>query len=151
MIEINILSLFSKKRCKNILNLQKIEMLFKKVRYNTYEQNEYLEKMIAIEVGPVIINSAGKTYGFGSRPGTPSFNIVKDTLEEYLGKNITVNYNYAEFTFVIESDVEDEGCDTSGDFKEVIESICEFMPDTYCGGLYKRYQLQFNIFNVVEN
>ena len=107
--------------------------------------------MIAIEVGPVIINSAGKIYGFGSGPGTPSFNIVKDTLEKYLGKNITVNYNYNEFTFVIESDVEDEGCDTSGDFKEVIESICEFIPDTYCGGRYNEYQLQFHILNVVEN
>ena len=124
-------------------------MLFKKVRYKQNETN--LEKMIAIEVGPVMINRAGKTYGFGSGPGTLSFNIVKDILEEYLGKNITVNYNYNEFTFVIESDVEDEGCDTSGDFKEVIESICEFMPDTYCGGRYNEYQLQFHILNVVEN
>lgn len=103
--------------------------------------------MVVIEVGPVMINRSGSTYGFCSAPGTPSFNLVKNILQKYLGKNINVNYNYNEFTFVIENDEEDEGCetDTLDNFIKIIKSICEFIPDTYCDGRYTEYQLQFHI------
>ena len=110
--------------------------------------------MVIIEVEPRIVNAAGIIDSFGDETGTPQFYTIRDILMEHLGKNIYVSWNYGVFTFNIESDELDEGCDTSADsadFVKVIESICDFIPDDHYGGIYKGYQLQFEIVSVVEN
>lgn len=108
--------------------------------------------MVVIEVEPRIVNdNTGTADIFGDETGTPQFYIIRDILQEYLGKDIYVSWNYDVFTFNIESYDTDEGCDTSGDFVEVIETICELFPETYDDGRYKGYQLQFEIISVVEN
>lgn len=56
--------------------------------------------------------------------GTLIYYAVTDTLEAYLGKNVLISTNPTNSTFIIDTnDEDDEGCDRSYDYIEIIESI----------------------------
>ena len=76
--------------------------------------------------------------------GTQDYYAVTDTLQAYLGKNVLISTNPTNSTFIIDTnDEDDEGCDRSYDYIEIIESIYD--------GAYSydhRITLWFEILNV---
>jgi len=78
--------------------------------------------MAAIEVMVTSTHVDGQVITYwGDEVGTYEFYTVMDTIEAYLGKNIWITYN--DGTFLIED--EDEGCDNSYDYMEILENIYE--------------------------
>ena len=79
--------------------------------------------MTVIEVMVIMTDADGKEHTYwGGDTGTPEFYTVKHTLEAYLG-DIWIDHHPTNDTFVIENN--DEGCDNSYDYIEIIESIYE--------------------------
>jgi len=78
--------------------------------------------MTLIEVMVIMIDSNRKEHTYwGGDTGTPEFYIVTDTLEAYLGNCVSVYHHPTNDTFIVENN--DEGCDNSYDYIEIIESI----------------------------
>ena len=100
-----------------------------------------------ITVIPIIVKVDRKEDYFGDETGTPDFYMVSDTLKKYLGEeSIFVSWDYNDFAFIIEDRIDDEGCDTSHDFRRIIENIYESFGDW---DYYKDNYLKFRI--VEEN
>ena len=76
--------------------------------------------------------------------GTKDYYSVTDTLEAYLGENVLISTNPTNSTFIIDTnDEDDEGCDSSYDYIEIVDSIYD--------GAYSydhRITLWFEILNV---
>jgi hypothetical protein len=80
--------------------------------------------MTIIEIMVIMIDADGKEHTYwGGETGTPEFYTVKDTLKAYLGDSIWIDHHLINDTFVIENN--DEGCDNTYDYIEIIESIYE--------------------------
>jgi hypothetical protein len=78
--------------------------------------------MTVIEIMVIMYDADGKEHTYwGGETGTAEFYIVTNTLEAYLGDKIKIYNHDNNDTFVIEND--DEGCDNSYDYIEIIESI----------------------------
>jgi hypothetical protein len=78
--------------------------------------------MTLIEVMVIMTDDKGKEHTYwGGETGTPEFYTVTDTLEAYLGNNLFIYHHHTNDTFIIENN--DEGCDISYDYIEIIESI----------------------------
>jgi hypothetical protein len=95
-----------------------------------------------IEVIAIRTESDGREYRYwGGETGTPEFYTVKDTLQAYLGKDVFIDYDDVNDTFVIEDT--DEGYDNSNDYIEIIESIYD---NAYV--YEQRAHISFEIINV---
>ena len=98
--------------------------------------------MTTIELMVIMTDANGKEHTYwGGETGTPEFYTVYDTLQAYLGENVLIYHHHTNDTFVIEND--DEGCDNSYDYIEIIESIYENAHSFEC-----RKHLSFEILNV---
>jgi hypothetical protein len=101
-----------------------------------------MNKMMVIEVMVIMTDADGKEHTYwGGETGTPEFYTVTDTLKAYLGKNVWIYHHPTNDTFIIENN--DDGCDNSDDYIEIIESIYD---NAYS---YERNKhLSFEILNV---
>ena len=100
--------------------------------------------MTKIEVIATMTNAEGEHSFWGSRSGSDDFYRVKFTLQAYLGKNVWIYHHRMNDTIIIEEKLfEDEGCDISNDYVEIIESIYD-NTESYD---YREY-LSFEIFNI---
>ena len=80
--------------------------------------------MTIIEVMVIMYDINGKEHTYwGGETGTPEFYTVRDTLQAYLGEQVWLYHHPNNDTFVIKDD--DEGCDNSYDYIEIIETIYE--------------------------
>jgi len=80
--------------------------------------------MTVIEVMVIMTDADGRKHSYwGGETGTAEFYTVTNTLEAYLGEKIGIYHHLGHDTFVIEND--DEGCENSYDYIEIIESIYE--------------------------
>ena len=78
--------------------------------------------MTVIEVMVIMIDANAKEHTYwGGETGTPEFYTVTDTLEAFLGNNLYIYHHPTNDTFIIKND--DEGCDISYDYIEIIEGI----------------------------
>ena len=78
--------------------------------------------MTVIEIMVIMHDADGIEHTYwGGETGTAEFYTVTNTLEAYLGDKIKIYCHGNNDTFVIEND--DEGCDNSYDYIEIIESI----------------------------
>ena len=98
--------------------------------------------MTVLEVMVIMTDADGNEHTYwGDETGTPKFYIIKDTLEAYLGDTVWIYNHPTNDTFIIENN--DEGCDNSYDYIEIIETIYENAYSYEC-----RNHLCFEILNV---
>jgi hypothetical protein len=100
--------------------------------------------MTKIEVIVTMTNDDGEHIIPASECSSDEFYRVRSTLRSYLGTNLLIYPHRMDDTFVIEEKLfEDEGCDISNDYVEIIESIYD-NTETYD---YREY-LSFEIYNI---
>ena len=100
--------------------------------------------MTKIEVIATMTNDEGEYIIPASECSFDEFYRVRSTLQAYLGTNLLIYCHRMDDTFVIEEKLfEDEGCDISNNYVEIIESIYD-NTETY---EYREY-LSFEIYNI---
>ena len=96
-----------------------------------------------IKVTAIAVNVNGEAEDFGGETGTCEFYMVHDTLIEHLGnENVSVNWDYKEFLYVIE--IKKSYVYNNQDYKKKIENIYEpFAPFNFV--FLKKHHLKFKI------
>lgn len=99
-----------------------------------------------IRLNPFIVDANGHEEIFGDETGTTEFYMVKQTLTKYLGKHVYISWNYDNFMFEIEND--DESCDNTDDYIDIIETINESLSHFNTTEYLQKCHLSFEIISV---